>query len=263
MSHKRIAAALGTLCATTLALTLTLTGCSGQNDSATPANDEPSVETTDEATNVEMSEQGAQMVSIVDEMASTNDTTGAEEFGSIPTVDDEQVGEVESADEIDTGEDDASKAPSGTVRLMGHGTQLLIPDTWFAVNTDSGIQFFNKEGSLIGNFAEERKPSYETVDVEQLVRSIPMQLRQSGYQNIQVVSQDTGYSDSGTLCAASICLIVDLDEEGELVFFVQFVESKSYLSRVIIQGEKNDFAENISDINFIIESLQFNAGEAI
>ena len=263
MPRKRTAAALGVLCATTLSLTLALAGCDGQAESTTPTNDEQTAEKTDDTTSVQLSDQEAQMVEIVDELVNANDTTGADEFDSIPTEQDDQVGQIENADGIDTGEEDASKAPNGKIRLMGHGAQLLIPDTWFAMNTDGGIQFFNREGTIIGDLADEAKRNGETIDVEQLVMALPMQLRQSGFQNIRVVGQDTGYSDNGTLCAASICLLVNLDAYDEYVFFVQFVESKSYLTRVIIQGERGDFAANISDINAIIDSLQFNAGEAI
>ena len=263
MPHKRTAPTPGILCATALTLTLALTGCGGQTESPAPAGDEASAEKTDDSASVEMSDQAAEMVKIIDEMADKNDTTGAEEFDSVPTEDDEQVGRIENADEIDTGEDDASKAPSGTIRLMGHGVQMLIPDTWFAMNSNEGIQFFNREGTIVGTLADQRKRGYETIDVEQLVKAIPLQLKQSGYQDVRVVSQDSGYSGNGTLCAASICVLVNPDGEGDLTLFVQFVESKSYLTRVVMEGTKDDFAASIDDINSIVNSLQFNNGEAI
>ena len=271
MHKNRTTTIPGILGAGALALTLALAGCAGTADSA-PAESEATEseadapKTDDAATTDDLSsnmpEATAQLTDIASKVRTTNDTAGAEKFDSLPTAEDDEVSAIESADELAEGEEDASKAPTGSIRLMGNGAQILVPDTWLTISGEDGFEFANNEMTVVGMFAEQAKAPGEQVDVEMMAQATAYQFVQAGFENVRILSHDTGYSEKGTLCASSVTMLLEVDGKDFAVYF-QYLESKSYVSMLMFKGFKEDFAKNMTDINAIAGSMQFNVGEVI
>lgn len=251
--------------ATALTLTLALTGCGKAEPADTAAEDAAAKEEVAEEPSddeIVIPDEVTEATNVVKTIAQTGDTTGANKLVDMPALEDEQLGSIEGVTDLVEGEGEDAKAPSGQKRLVNCGVELLIPSTWDAANVQDGIVFVSADGGVMGTMASYDKPAGSHYDLEGLARAVPASSAERGFTDIQVGGYNTGYSASGTLCSAYV-LYTGTYNGTQIVHYVQFVESKSYLNVIEMIGQIDDFRNNIQEIDGIVNSVKFYGDESI
>lgn len=262
------------LCVMALCFGLALAGCSsGSSSSAgsasasadssasSAASASESAAPSDAATEVVVPPDIADATDAAKEAVENNDTTGADDFDSLPVSSDDEAASLGSS-EIDEGLEDASKAPDDVTLLSTAGVQLQVPIDW-AVSADvDGYVFQNPERTIAGYLFGYPKKTGAKLSVEALVKSLPNSYAQQGFTGIEIINNEVAYSSKGRLASANVTFTVTSDGVQYIVF-AQVVESANYVNYIELVGSASDFYANIDELQGIVDSIGFNVGEAI
>ena len=258
-----------------LSLTLALTGC-GQSSSTTDTTEEATEETTEESadTTEEATDESADSTVVPEDLKATTkatmssiadgETEGAEEFESLPESSDEDVDIAVS--DLDEAEEEAeeNKAQSGWLTWYEGGIHMDMPTEWDSdYDTEEGCTFTSPDGNVIGLLHSFKKKSGVKYDVEALTKAVPKDSEEEGFQNTKVLNYDVLYSEANnTLCGAQ--LIYSAEYKGaNLYHFVEVIESKDYISVVEFIGQTTYFRYYADVMDDAIETIEFNALQAI
>ena len=270
------------LCAVALCFGVALAGCSSGSSSSAASSSASAASSSASASasasseaassaSASASSNAAGEVVVPTELASAVDASkavvrgegapDAAEFDALPKSDAEEAPTLAS-DEIEEGLEDASKAPGDATLLMTSGIQMLVPSDWFFTSDEDGFVFQNPEGSILGFIYGFPKQPGVKYDVESIVKSVPINQKQNGYTNIEIISYNVGYSAKGTLVSADVTYAASYEGQ-EYIFYSQVVESTNFINCVEIGGTTRSFGGNLDLISAMIDTVGFNEGEII
>ena len=253
-----------------LALSLLTTGCGqtqADSGSSTPAQEEAAEDTSEDTgeqtlSMIEVPEELSAQSEIVRSVSAGTDAQDSGDISDLPTREDDLLETLAPEGDIETGLEDASKAPSGKTLLIDGGIQMAIPSSWLISQDEDSFVMQDPRGDIVGYMYSTTKPAGASYDLESMAASIPLLMADRGYTDIEIVSFETYYTRSGRPCSSLICYGASYNGV-DFLFYTQFVESKSYLNCVEFAGTLDGFYNNLSDIADATDSIAFNSGEAL